>query len=507
MDHDKQDPGAQGVSPVPNQGRPIRRNSQGIPSKTLASIDRAIEATGLKDGATVSFHHHLRNGDNVLNAVMERLAQAGLRGLHLSASSIFPVHAPLVEHMRNGVVARISASYIAGPVGTAISQGMLPTPVRLTTHGGRARAIAQGELVIDVAFVAASAADDMGNLSGQVGRASFGVLGYPMVDVEHAKQVVAITDTLLSFPLSPIDIAQDKVDHVVRIDTIGERDGIASGSTRPAIDAQGLAIARNAAAAIAASGVLSQGFSFQTGAGGISLATAKAVGEEMGSRGIKGSFACGGITGFHVDMMEAGLFRTLLDVQCFDLRAVESYMCNSRHMAMSAAAYAGPHVGGAVVDRLSSVVLGAAEVDVDFNVNVTTRSTGEIMGGSGGHADAAQGAALTVVTTRLTAGGWAKIVPRVTTLTTPGNSVDVVVTEAGVAVNPRRADLLDRFAHADLPVMMIEELALKAMKQSSKTAPPKAEAPIVAVSEYRDGTVIDDVRAVTLPNLSTSANA
>ena len=477
---------------------PAERKARSVPGKALATIDDAIAATGLRDGATVSFHHHLRNGDGVLNAVMARLASAGLRHLHVSASAIFPVHAPLVEHIRNRVVDRISAGYISGPVGTAISQGLLSKPAWLTTHGGRARSIALGDQTIDVAFVAASAADEMGNLSGRVGRAPCGVLGYPMVDVDHAKQVVAVTDTLRPFPLSPIDIAQDKVDHVVCIDTIGDPAGIASGSTRPATDSQSLAIAAHASGAIAASGLLTDEFGFQTGAGGISLATARAVGQEMRNRGVTGRFACGGITGFHVDMLEARLFRSLLDVQCFDLRAVASYSRNPRHMAMSAATYAGPHVGGAVVDRLSAVVLGAAEVDVNFNVNVTTRSTGEIIGGSGGHADAAQGAALTVITTRLTAAGWAKIVPRVTTLTTPGDHVDVIVTEAGIAVNPKRPDLLDRFRRASLPVVPIADLARQAANLASKVQPPESGGPVVAVSEYRDGTKLDDIRAIAL---------
>ncbi len=465
-------------------------------SKCLAALTDVVSASGLKDGDTISFHHHLRNGDAVLNTVVAMLAQAGLKDLHLAATSLFPVHAPLVGHIRGGVISRISASFISGPVGEAISRGALPHPVRLTSHGGRARAIDLGELPVDVAFVAAPAADEMGNLSGRVGRAPCGTLGYPMVDVARARQVVAVTDTLLPYPASPIDIAQDKVDHVAVIPSIGDAGGIASGATRPASDALSLTIAGTTASVIAASGLLQDGFAFQTGAGGISLAAADAVGREMGARGITGSFACGGITGFHVRMLEAGLFRALLDVQCFDLDAVASFARNPGHMAMSAATYAGPHVGGAVVDRLSAVVLGAAEVDLEFNVNVTTRAGGVIMGGSGGHADAAQGAALTLVTTRLTAAGYPKIVPAVTTLTTPGRSVDVVVTEAGLAVNPARADLRDRLLHAGLPVLDIEALAHNARQAATLPQPPRPDGPLVAVSEYRDGRVIDQIRRI-----------
>lgn len=461
--------------------------------KRLASLSDVISATELKNGDTISFHHHLRNGDAVLNQVIDILAKAGLMDLHLAVTSLFPVHAPLVEHIRTGVIGRISASFISGPVGEAISRGALAHPVTLQTHGGRARAIDRGEMQIDVAFVAAPAADDMGNLSGRTGRAPCGTLGYPMVDVASARHVVAVTDTLVPFPVTPIDIAQDKVDFVVCIDSIGDPGGIASGATRPATDELSLGIAENTAAAIAASGLLVDGFAFQTGAGGISLATAAAVGREMRARGVTGSFACGGITAFHVEMLEAGLFRALLDVQCFDLAAVASYSRNANHMAMSAATYAGPHVGGAVVDKLSAVVLGAAEVDLNFNVNVTTRAGGTLIGGSGGHADAAQGAQLTLITTRLTAAGFPKIIPKVTTLTTPGRTVDVVATEAGLAVNPGRGDLLERFKAAGLPLITIEDLAQTARHAAVKTVPDRPKGRVVAYSEYRDGTVIDEI--------------
>ena len=481
---------------MPEGSRHSRQSAGRSPGKCLSQLSDAIAATGLKDGDTISFHHHLRNGDAVLNTVVGMLAEAGLRDLHLAVTSIFPVHAPLVAHIRSGVIGRISASFISGPVGEAISQGALTEPVMLRSHGGRARAIDTGELPIDVAFVAAPAADDLGNISGRTGRAPCGTLGYPMVDVESAANVVAVTDTLVPFPVAPIDIPQNKVDFVAVIPSIGDPDGIASGATNPSTDALSLGIAESAAAVIAASGLLENGFAFQTGAGGISLATAGAVGREMSARRVTGSFACGGITGFHVEMLEAGLFRALMDVQCFDRAAVASYGRNANHMAMSASAYAGPHVGGAVVDRLSAVVLGATEVDLGFNVNVTTRAGGVLIGGSGGHADAAQGAQLTLITTRLTAAGFPKIVPQVTTLTTPGHSVDVIVTEAGLAVNPMREDLVDRLSGAGLPLLDIDALAARARAAATRPVPRRPRGPVVALSEYRDGTIIDEIRCI-----------
>ncbi|BBU59099.1 citrate lyase subunit alpha [Mameliella alba] len=465
-------------------------------TKLLADLDAAISACDLRDGATVSFHHHLRNGDAVLNMVMAALARRGLKDLHVAASSLFPVHAPLVEHIRNGTVSRISAAFISGPVGEAISTGVLPLPAVLMTHGGRARALDAGDIVIDAAFVAAPVADEMGNVSGSTGPTACGTLGYPMTDVAVARRTVAITDTLVPYPAPAIDIPQGQVDHVVQVPRIGDPSGIASGTTRPAEDPVSLAIADSAARTIAASGLLNDGFSFQTGAGGASLATAAAVGRQMASTGVTGSFCSGGITGFHVEMLRAGLFRGLLDVQCFDLEAVRSYRDDPRHQAMSAATYAAPHIGGAVVDRVDAVVLGAAEVDLEFNVNVTTRAGGVLIGGSGGHADTAAGAQLSIVTTRLTAAGFAKIVPQVGTLTTPGPTIDVVVTEAGLAVNPARTELAERLHSAGLRVRPIEDLAREAATAARQPVPPRAGGRVVAISEYRDGSVTDLVRQI-----------
>lgn len=465
-------------------------------SKCLASIDAALDACEVGDSATLSFHHHLRNGDFVLNMVLEACAARGLKGLTVAASSLFPVHAPLVAHIRSGVVRRIITAYMSGPVADAISEGALELPVVMQTHGGRARAIETGELQIDVAFIAAPGADDYGNVSGVLGPSACGPLGYAMVDAQHAKRVVAVTDHLVPFPACPIDIFQDHVDHVVHVGSIGDPRGILSGTTRPTTDPVGQAIARTAAQVIHASGLLVDDFSFQTGAGSISLAVAMRVRELMREAGTRGSFASGGITGHLCSMLEEGLFRTLFDVQCFDLASVESYRRDPRHLAMSASLYANPSNRGAVVDRLDTMILGAAEVDVAFNVNVTTGSTGRILGGSGGHADAAAGAKLAIVTTRLAASSGPKICDRVRCLTTPGDTIDVVVTEAGVAVNQRQQELARKLLAAGLTVLPIERLRDLATAESPPPAAGNGDSRIVGVVEYRDGSVIDVIRSV-----------
>jgi citrate lyase subunit alpha / citrate CoA-transferase len=465
-------------------------------AKILPSIEAAIKACGLKDGAVISFHHHLRNGDHVLAMVLAAIARLGLRDITIAPSSLFPVHAPLVEHFATGVITGIHTAYMVGEVARAVSRGLLRKPVTMQTHGGRARAIQSGDLHIDVAFVGAPTADVYGNVNGVDGPSTCGSLGYAAVDVQYADWVVAITDNLVPYPACPIDITQDHVDFVIAVDSIGDRQGIVSGTTRPTSDPVGLRIASTAAQVIAASGLLREGFSFQTGAGGISLAVAAALKDIMLERKIEGSFASGGITGLIVEMLKAGLFRTLFDVQCFDLEAVESFRRDDAHLPMSASMYANPHNRGAVVNQLDAMILGATEIDLDFNVNVTTGTDGIIMGGSGGHADTAAGAKLALVTSRLNAGGYAKVVDRVGTITTPGETIDVLVTEAGVAVNPQRAELRDRLIDADLKVLGIDELKILAARGATRPKQPGSAGRPVAIVEYRDGTVTDVVAAV-----------
>lgn len=138
---------------------------------------------------------------------------------------------------------------------------------------------------------------------------------------------------------------------------------------------------------------------------------------------------------------------------------------------MSASMYANPHNRGAVVNRLDCVILGAAEIDRAFAVNVTTGSNGVNLGGSGGHADTAAGAKLAIVTTRLTAGGHAKVVEQARTVSTPGASIDVLVTEEGIAVNPARGELRQRLGSHGLPVVEINELEVRAAAQGRTRAP------------------------------------
>ena len=465
-------------------------------SKMIAGIEQAIRSSGLKSGMTVSFHHHLRNGDYVLNLVLAEAARQGIRDLTVQATSLFDCHLPLIDHIRSGVVTGLETNYMSGGIGKAISEGVLSKPVLFRSHGGRPEAIETGRVRIDVAFIAAPAADCMGNANGIAGTAACGSLGYAMSDARFAGKVVLVTDHIEDYPLIPASIGEEDVDIVAQVDCIGDPRGIVSGTTRITRDPVGLAIARYAAQVIEASGLCRDGFSFQTGAGGASLAVTQYLKPIMKRLGVTGSFGLGGITGYMVDMLEEGYFKALMDVQCFDLRAVESIRNNPRHYEVSATRYAGPHARSAAVDSLDAVVLGATEIDTGFNVNVHTDSNGYIIGGSGGHSDTAAGAKLAMIVAPLYRARLPIVVDKVLCTTTPGNTVDVLVTQRGIAVNPLRKDLEDKLRAFGLPVYDIHELKDMAERVTGK---PQTRVPggrAAAEIEYRDGRIIDRIRCV-----------
>ncbi|MGM9641277.1 MAG: citrate lyase subunit alpha [Faecousia sp.] len=465
-------------------------------SKVVSSIREAVALSGLKDGMTVSFHHHLRNGDYVLNLVMEEIARLGIRDLTVNASSLFDTHAPLLSHIENHVVTGIQTNYMAAGLGRAISQGCMEKPVQFRTHGGRPSDISLGRTPIDVAFIAAPAADPMGNCSGKYGKSACGSLGYAFADAMYAKKVVVITDNLVPYPLQDWSISEDYVDYVVTVDAIGNPKGIVSGTTQITRDPVGLVMASHAAQIIKHSGLLKDGFSFQTGAGGASLAAAKFLKDIMLKEHIQGSFGLGGITGYLVDMLQAGCFRSLMDVQCFDLKAVESIRSDPRHQEISAMQYASPSARSAVVDSLDVVILGATEIDTDFNVNVHTDSNGYIMGGSGGHSDTAAGAKLSMIIAPMFRARLPIVTDHVTCVSTPGKDIDVLVTQGGIAVNPKNQELTRRLKKAKLPVMDIQQLKEKAEAiTGTPRRLPKGDRPVAEVI-YRDGSKLDTIYQV-----------
>ncbi len=469
-------------------------------NKLVKCLKEAIRLSGLKDGMTVSFHHHLRNGDYVLNMVMDEIAALGIKDITVNASSLFDVHTPLAEHIKNKVVTGVATDYISAGLGRAFSEGIMDKPIEFRTHGGRARDIASGRTPVDVAFVAAPSADPMGNASGKYGKSACGSLGYAYADAMYASKVVVITDNLTEYPLTDWSISEDYVDYVVVVDAIGDPKGIVSGTTKITRDPVGLIMASHAAKVIGASGLLKDGFSFQTGAGGASLAAAKFLKEIMLSKGIQGSFGLGGITSYMVDMLSSGCFRALLDVQCFDLDAVESIRTNPAHREISAMQYASQGSKSAVVDSLDVVILGATEIDTNFNVNVHTDSNGYIMGGSGGHSDAAAGSKLSMIIAPMFRARIPIVTDRVTCISTPGKDIDVLVTQGGIAVNPLRKDLKDSLLDAGLPITDIFELKEKTEKITGKPRKLLKGDKVVAEVIGIDGTVTDRIYNVPINN-------
>ena len=465
-------------------------------SKLVKSLQEAVKLADLKDGMTVSFHHHLRNGDFVLNMVMEEIAKQGVKDLNVNASSLFDVHMPLLEHIQNGVVTGLAADYIAAGLGRAISQGALNKPVQFRTHGGRPSDISKGVTPIDVAFIAAPTADPMGNCTGKYGKSACGSLGYAFADAMYAKKVVVITDNLVPYPLQDFSISEDWVDYVVQVEAIGNPKGIVSGTTQITRDPVGLVMASYAAKVIENSGLLKDGFSFQTGAGGASLAAAKFLKDIMLEKQIQGSFGLGGITGYMVDMLQAGCFKSLMDVQCFDLKAVESIRTDPRHQEISAMQYASPNSRSTVVDSLDVVILGATEIDTDFNVNVHTDSNGYIMGGSGGHSDTAAGAKLSMIIAPMFRARLPIVTDHVNCISTPGKDIDVLVTQGGIAVNPKNADLAQKLLSAGLPVVDIHELKEKTEKITGTPQKIKKGDRVVAEVISRYGDLQDKIYSV-----------
>ena len=375
-----------------------------------------------------------------------------------------------------------------------MTSGKLAKPAIIRSHGGRARAIECGELKIDVAFIGAPCCDTYGNINGIEGRSACGSLGYAMVDAAYADTVVALTDNLVPYPLHRISIPQTQVDYIIELDSIGDPRGIASGALRISRDPRELIIAEYATGVIEYSGYFKSGYSLQLGSGGASLAAAKFIKEKMKAQGIIASFGVGGVTAPFVEMLEEGLIETLFDTQDFDLPSIQSIRNNPRHQEMSASFYANPHSGGPIVNKLDVVILSATEVDVDFNVNVITDSNGVIMGASGGHSDTAAGAKLAIVVAPLLRGRLPMVLDRVNTIVTPGETVDAIVTDRGIAINPRRRDLMDNLKGSGLPVMTIEEMQRIAYDLAGRPEPIAVSDEIVAVIEYRDGSIIDVVR-------------
>lgn len=469
-------------------------------NKLVDSLEEAIRLSGLKDGMTISFHHHFRNGDYIINIVLDTIAKLGFRDIKVAASSLTDVHAPMIEHIKNGVVTHIETSGCRGALANAISHGIMESPMVFRSHGGRAAAIESGELHIDVAFLGAPSCDPYGNANGYSREPDApticGSLGYARLDAKCADQVIVLTDKIVPYPNAPFAIPGADVDYIVRVPNVGDPQGIMSGATRFTKNPKELLIAKVAADVIEASGYFYDGFSMQMGSGGASLATARFIREKMLQNGYHCRFALGGITGQIVEMHEEGLIDRILDVQSFDLIAAQSLRDNRFHQQIDASYYASYLNKSAAVNELDFVVLSALEIDTDFNVNVLTGSDGVVRGAIGGHPDTAEGASLSVIVAPLTRGRIPTVVRRVNTIVTPGSVVDVLVTDQGVAVNPKRPEIAEKLKAAGIPVYTIEALQQRAERIVGTPEPIRYTDRVVGVVLYRDNSILDAIYQV-----------
>ena len=219
--------------------------------------------------------------------------------------------------------------------------------------------------------------------------------------------------------------------------------------------------------------------------------------EMLKAKGMKSRFARGGSNAYLVQMLEDGLVDYILDGQTFDLEGVRSMRENAGHVDTSPFTSYNYHSKGNFAQLVDVVILGATEVDVQFNANVVTHSDGVLLHGIGGWQNCLF-AKCTILPIPLFRDRIPVIREEVTTLCGPGELIDVIVTERGIAINPLRQDLLDKVKGSGLPIKTIRELKEEAEKICGIPQAIKFEEEIVAVVKWVDGTVLDSIRKVAL---------
>ena len=215
----------------------------------------------------------------------------------------------------------------------------------------------------------------------------------------------------------------------------------------------------------------------------------------MKERGIKARFARGGSNKYLVEMLEEGLVEYILDGQTFDLEGVRSMGENANHVWTSPFTSYNYHSKGNFAGLLDVVILGATEVDVNFNANVVTHSDGLLLHGIGGWQNCLFSKTV-ILPLPLFRDRIPVIRDEVTTICGPGELVDVIVTERGIAINPLRKDLLEKVKGSGLPIKTIHELKEEAERICGKPEMPALSDEVVAVIKWVDGTIIDSVRKV-----------
>ena len=465
-------------------------------NKVVPDLQAALKACGLRDGMVISSHHHLRDGDSVALMALQAAAKLGAKDLMWFPSASFPSQKGAIELMDAGVIDHIEGS-LNGPLGDYCTQGRMRGMGVLRSHGGRYQAIQDGEVHIDIAVIAAPTADSFGNADGSHGKSACGSLGFALADSTYADNVIVVTDNLVPFPCVPWQIQGNNVDCVVEVESIGDASKIVSGTTQITRSPDRLRIAEFVARFLRDAGIMKNGFSFQAGAGGIALAFVSYLKQMMKEDGVKARFVRGGSTKYLVELLNEGLTDYILDGQTFDLDGVHSMAENPRHVATSPFTSYNYHGKGNFASMVDAVVLGATEVDISFNGNVVTHSDGRLLHGIGGWQNCLT-AGCTILAVPSFRDRIPVIVDQVTTLTGPGELIDVIVTERGIAINPRRQDLMDAVKGSRLPIRPIQDIKAEVERicGGKPQRPKPGERPVAAV-KWVDGTVLDTVWQVS----------
>ncbi|HBS86309.1 MAG: citrate lyase subunit alpha [Bacteroidetes bacterium GWF2_38_335] len=463
-------------------------------NKLVSSLKEALIKAGLKDGMTISTHHHFRDGDIIGNLIFDIAHEMGIKNLVWFPSASFSCHAHLIPYLEDGTINRIEGS-MNGPLGRFTSEGKMKGVGVLRSHGGRYQSVQDGEVQIDIAVIAAPTADPFGNATGDRGPAACGLLGFALADSQYAEKVIVVTDNLIPFPCVPWQIQGNYVDYVVKVDKVGIPEKIVSGTTEITKSPDRLLIAEMTAMFCDEAGIIQDGFSYQAGAGGTALSIGNFFENILRERKIKARFIRAGSNKYPVKMLEDGYVDYILDGQTFDLEGVRSMRENPGHLNTSPFTSYNYHGKGNFASMVDVVILGATEVDVNFNANVVSHSDGYLLHGIGGWQNCIF-SKCTILPIPLFRDRIPIIVDDVFTLCGPGELIDVIVTERGIAINPLRKDLIKKMKGSKLPIKTIQQLKAEGEAICGKPQKPKTTDEIVAIVKWVDGTVIDAIRKI-----------
>jgi len=477
----------------------------------VVSLDEVMEV--IRDGDTISYPHYYRTGDKGLELIVKMLREKGKKDIKIYGNAFFDNVDPwLIEAIHDGTIGGLYGNPYRKLGQKIVSGDLLPWVSVGFSHGNRVRKLQSGEVEIRVAFGPVPMADIYGNANGIMGSEDqlCGPVSLFMADAEYAEHVCLLAGTISETLIMPTSISMGLVDFVVHVDPPGLNAGIGSGTldmekarSHP-FNAQ---VADNITRVIKAADVVKENFSFQVGSGA-GLLILENIRQMLKEEKIRANFSIGGVTSLHVEMLEEGTLRQLMHGQLFEPSAkmFDSFRNNPDHHEITVAYYASVANKECAVNMLDLAVLSTLEIDREFNLN-TVCAGGRIIGGIGGGQDVAAGADLTIIFMPLATGkngkGFPKVVDRVYTRTTPGEVIDVVVTEEYAAVNPKSKSshkdaILERAKDFGVQLLSMEELHQKSIEKAQGygeiPVPMETTDEVVHVIEWRNGTLLDTIK-------------